>query len=91
MFIYVYICILIGDVMDSVVVSVRIKKAVKLELEKEGIDVESAVKEYLVNRAAQLQWKKAVERMTKIIKTKVKPSKEGFAVKSIREDRDVVH
>ncbi len=78
--------------MDSVVVSVRIKKEVKAKLEKEGIDVEKAVKDYLAQRAAQIDLKKAVQEMTKIIKSgAVKPSPKGWAVKTIRYGRDVAH
>lgn len=77
--------------MDSVVVSVRIKSETKMALEKDGVDVEKAVKDFLVQRAAQIELKKTVERMARSIKKNVKPSKKGFAVRSVREDRDAAH
>lgn len=77
--------------MESVVVSVRIKSTVKKTLEKEGIDVQSEIKDFLDQRASQIELKEAISRMKKIIEARVKPSKRGFAVKSIREDRDEAH
>lgn len=74
--------------MDSVVVSVRIKRETKESLEREGIDVEKTVKDFLIQRAAQIKLRKTVERLARSIKRNVKPSKRGFAVKSVREDRD---
>jgi len=78
--------------MDSVVVSVRIKKELKAKLEKEGIDVEKAVKDYLAQRAAQIELKKVIERAAEILKSdKVKPSKKGWALRTVRYDRYVAH
>lgn len=82
--------------MDSVVVSVRIKKDLKAKLEKEGIDVEKAVKDYLSQRAAQIELKKVVEKATEMLKSgiksgKIKPSKKGWSVRAIRYDRYVAH
>jgi len=74
--------------MESVVISVRIKSETKRALEKDGIDVEKAVKEFLNQRAAQIELRETVERMARSIRKNVKPSKKGFAVKSVREDRD---
>lgn len=76
---------------DSVVISVRVKEEIKSKLEKEGIDVEKSVKEFLMQRAMQIDLKKTITRLAKDIERNVKPSKRGFAVKSIREDRDVAH
>ncbi len=73
---------------DSTVVSVRVKKGVKRSLEREGIDVESAVKEYLNQRARQIELRKSISKLSNLIEKGVKPSKKGFAVHSIREDRD---
>lgn len=69
-------------------ISVRIKSETKRALEKDGIDVEKAVKEFLNQRAAQIELRETVERMARSIRKNVKPSKKGFAVKSVREDRD---
>jgi hypothetical protein len=78
--------------MDSVVVSIRIKKDLKATLEKEGIDVEQDVKEYLNQKAKRIALRKTIERATQILKSnKVKPSKKGWAVRTIRHDRYVVH
>lgn len=74
--------------MESVVISVRIKSETKRALEKNGIDVEKAVKEFLNQRAAQIELRETVDRMARSIRKNVKPSKKGFAVKSVREDRD---
>ena len=72
-------------------ISVRIKSAVKRKLEEEGIDVQNEVRMFLNQRASQLELKEAIDRMEEIIRTKSKPSKRGFAVRSIREDRDAAH
>lgn len=74
--------------MDSMVISVRVKKELKHKLESEGIDVEKAVKDYLNQRAAQIELKSSVVRLRQIIAKNVKPSKKGFAVHSVREDRN---
>lgn len=91
MFINVYIHKLIGYNMDSVVISVRIKKETKTKLEREGIDVEKSVKDFLAQKASQIELKKSINKLAKIIEEKVKPSKKGFSVKSVRGDRDVAH
>ena len=77
--------------MDSVVVSVRIKKDVKAKLEEEGINVEASIKDYLAQRAKQIEFRKKVQEWKSFIEKNVKPSKKGFAVKSIREDRRAAH
>ena len=91
MFINVYKYKLIGYYMDSVVISVRIKKNTKAKLEKEGIDVESSVKEFLAQKASQIELKKKIEALKRIVEKNVKPSKKGFAVKSVRQDRYAAH
>ncbi len=77
--------------MDSVVVSVRVKKSVKQKLENEGIDVEKMVREFINQKAAQAELRAAVKRMHRIISESVKPSKKGFAVESVKEDRRAAH
>lgn len=77
--------------MESVVISVRIKKDTKSKLEKEGIDVEQSVKEFLTQKALQIELKKKIDALKKIVEKSVKPSKSGFAVKSVRQDRYVAH
>lgn len=77
--------------MESVVVSVRVRKETKTKLENEGVDVEESIKEFLTNMAAQIELRKTVERLKKVIEKNVKASETGFAVKSVREDRRVAH
>jgi hypothetical protein len=83
---FTYIILLIN--MDSLVVSIRLKKELKHTLESEGIDIEKAMKDYLTQRAAQIELKKTVSKLRALISKNVKPSKKGFAVNSIREDRN---
>jgi hypothetical protein len=77
--------------MDSVVVSVRIKKEVKRELERDGIDVESMVKQYLMERVTRIRFRKTMAKLEKLIKIGVKPSPAGTAARWVREDRDAGH
>jgi hypothetical protein len=77
--------------MDSVVISVRVRKEVKTKLEEEGVDVQHEVKMFLEHRASQAQLKKALDRIEKLLKERSRPSKKGFAVRSIREDRNAAH
>lgn len=77
--------------MDSVVISVRVRKEIKTKLEEEGVDVQNEVKMFLEHRASQSQLKQALDEIEKILKEHSKPSKKGFAVKSIREDRNADH
>lgn len=74
--------------MDSMVISVRVKKELRHKLEREGIDVEKAVKDYLNQRAAQIELRRSIGKLRGIIAKDVKPSKKGFAVHSVREDRN---
>ena len=75
--------------MESTVISVRIKKDLKAKLDKEGIDIEQSIKDFLIQKAAMVQLREEVARLKVLITTKVKPSKKGFAVRSVREDRYV--
>lgn len=77
--------------MESEVISVRVKKGTKATFLKMRIDVNEAVKLYLENLARERNAAETIKRLKKIIESRVKPSKPGFAVKSIREDRDNVH
>ena len=73
--------------MSTVVVSVRVRKEVKEELEKAGIDVNEAVRRYLEELAWKIRIRKTLEKWDKLLE-KVKPSEPGFAARSVREDRD---
>lgn len=77
--------------MESVVVSVRLEKNIKERLEKEGIDLPYEFKKYVQRRIALLELQKTVKELTITIKKNVKPSEKGFAVRSVREDRDAAH
>lgn len=73
--------------MDSVVVSVRLDKEIKEKLDEEGIDLPYEFKKYIKRRIALMELKDTVKKIRAIIEKDVKPSKKGFAVKSVREDR----
>ncbi len=74
----------------SVVISVRVRKEVKEELEKMGINVAEEVRNFLEEMVWRMKVKKEIEEINKLLES-VKPSPEGFAVKSVREDRDESH
>ncbi len=69
------------------VVTTRIKKEVKEALEDAGVNIPSVIREHLENLAWKLQLKQETEKLSKILE-KVKPSETGFAAKSMREDRE---
>jgi len=77
--------------MNSEVISIRIKKEVKEALKKTGIDISETVKEYLDKFAREIESREAMERLETIVHKRVKPSKTGFALKSVREDRNESH
>ena len=77
--------------MKSTVVSVRLEKGVKEKLESAGIDLPYEFKKYVQRRIALLELQKTVRELTVMIKKNVKPSEKGFAVRSVREDRDAAH
>jgi antitoxin component of RelBE/YafQ-DinJ toxin-antitoxin module len=74
----------------SEVVSVRIKKETKEALEQNGIDISLATRAYLEKLAWKSTSKNNLRELHKLIERKVKPSRKGFSVKSIREDRNSV-
>jgi len=71
----------------STVVSVRIKKEVKEELEKAGINVSKEIKKRLEELAWQIRARRQIEKWNRIL-AGMKPSEEGFSVRSVREDRE---
>jgi hypothetical protein len=75
----------------SEVVSVRIKKQTKEALERNGVDISSAVRGYLEELSWKVQSGKKVRELHQLIESKVKPSRKGSAVSSVREDRDHGH
>lgn len=72
---------------QTMVVTTRIKKEVKQILEKAGINISNAVRKHLEELAWKLQVKEETEKLRKLLE-KVKPSEPGFAVESVREDRE---
>jgi len=71
----------------STVISVRIKKEIKEELEKHGIDISQEVKKFLEELYIKVKAKEYVNKWIEELKD-VKPSEENFSIKSIREDRE---
>jgi hypothetical protein len=68
-------------------VSIRVKKDVKEVLERAGVDIPKAIREHLEELAWKLQLEEEVKGLRRSLE-KVKPSKPGSAVKSVREDRE---
>lgn len=73
--------------MSTKVISIRVRKEIIEELEKHGIDVNKELKLYLEKLYYQIKIGEAVEEWKKILEN-VKPSEEGFAERSVREDRE---
>jgi hypothetical protein len=84
----VYIPVNIFAYMMSEVISVRVSREVKDELEAAGINTSEEVKRHLEQLAWKMKSKRAVEEMNEVIRKRVKPSKKGFAAAQIGEDRD---
>lgn len=77
--------------MESEVISVRLEKGIKEELEKEGIDLPHEFKEYIKRRVALLRQKETIEEIAEVISKRMKPSKKGFAASFVRHERDAGH
>jgi hypothetical protein len=73
--------------LSTVVVSVRVRREVKEELERAGIDVGEVVRRYLEELAWRLRIERVLEKWDRLLEG-VKPSGQGFAARSVREDRD---
>ncbi|MFP3188333.1 MAG: VapB-type antitoxin [Sulfolobaceae archaeon] len=71
----------------STVISVRIRKEIKEELEKQGIDIDQEVRKFLEELYIKVKAKEYVNKWVEDLKD-VKPSEEGFSVESVREDRE---
>ena len=69
------------------VVSVRVDKRVKERLERSGIEVSKEVKKHLEDLAWQLELKERLKRWEKFLDD-MPPSKQGYATRSVREDRE---
>lgn len=77
--------------MESEVLSIRIRKGTSTRLKKLGINSSSKARTYLENLAWKAEARKTIDEFEELIKKTSKPSKAGFAVESIREDRDAAH
>ena len=71
----------------STVISVRVSKEIKEELEKAGVDVAKEVRKMLEELAWKVRIRKQVESWDGIL-SNIKPSAKGFSAKSVREDRE---
>lgn len=80
-------CILVFTMVQTTVITTRIKKEVKEVLERAGINIPAVIKTYLEELAWKLQLSVETEEMRKLLEN-VKPSEKGFAEKSVREDRE---
>ena len=74
--------------MMSEVISVRVPKGTKSELEAAGINTSEEVKAYLEELAWKTRSRRALDEMNEVISKRVKPSKKGFASAQVRKDRD---
>jgi len=72
---------------QTTVITTRVKKEVKEALEKAGVNIAGAVREHLEELAWKLQLKEETEKLRRLLE-KVEPSEPGFAAKSVREDRE---
>jgi hypothetical protein len=71
----------------SVVVSVRIREEIKRFLEESGVDVSEEVRRFLEELYYKVKVRRFIERWDQMLAS-VKPSEEGFSLKSVREDRE---
>ncbi|MEJ2781338.1 VapB-type antitoxin [Stygiolobus sp. CP850M] len=71
----------------STVISIRIRKEIKEELEKQGIDIDQEVRKFLEELYIKVKAKEYVNKWVEDLKD-VKLSEEGFSVESVREDRE---
>ncbi|ACP34735.1 hypothetical protein YG5714_0679 [Sulfolobus islandicus Y.G.57.14] len=71
----------------STVISVRIKKEIKEELEKHGVDIDQEVRKFLEELYLKVKAKEYINKWIEDLKD-VKPSEEGFSSNSVREDRE---
>jgi len=76
---------------SSAVISIRLDEKVKRILEESRVNLAQEAKAHLNELSQRIEFRKKLEELTPIIKGKVKPSKSGFAVNSVREDRYEMH
>lgn len=83
MFIYLFTGL---NTMSSVI-SVRIRKRDKEELERAGVNIAEEVRNYLTELAWKIRIKRKIDEWNEILGG-VEPSRKGFSVESVREDRE---
>ncbi len=71
----------------STVISVRVSREIKEELEKAGVNVAEEVRKLLEELAWKIRVRRQVESWDRIL-LNVKPSVRGFSARSVREDRE---
>ncbi len=71
----------------SAVVSVRVPEEVKRILEENLVDIAEEVRKHLEELAWRIRTRRFIEKWDGLLKN-VKPSEPGFAVRSVREDRE---
>ncbi len=71
----------------STVISIRIRSEVKELLEEAGININYEVKKFLEDLAWKVRVKKNLLMIDEFLKN-MPPTHRGFAVKSVREDRE---
>ncbi|MCL6090639.1 MAG: VapB-type antitoxin [Candidatus Thermoplasmatota archaeon] len=76
---------------ENEVISVRLKKGTREKLKNLGINPSEEVRKYLEDLAWKKDARNTIDKLELMIQKHSKPSETGFAVKSIREDRDEGH
>jgi len=71
----------------SAVISVRVRREIKEELERKGVDIDKLLKEYLEEVYIRVKAKEYIEKWDHLL-SEAKPSAEGFASRSVRGDRE---
>lgn len=77
--------------MESEVASIRLKKGTVQRLRKLGINVSDETRKFLEELAWKTDARKTIQEIERTILKNSRRSQRGFAVKSVREDRDVDH
>jgi len=72
---------------ETEVISVRVRKEIKRELEEMGVNVSEEVRNFLEELAWKARIRKKIEEWRSIL-NRTKPSEKGFSIRSVREDRD---
>lgn len=72
---------------ETEVVSVRIRRGLKRELEGMGVNVSEEVRRFLEELAWRARVKRKIEEWRSILNRTI-PSERGFSTGSVREDRD---